>query len=534
MFVDVQLQKKNSCKFFLVSDDVQDAAFDREVLLHFLIGLNPSIREMVLSAKCSNKKEYIKEAKKHFVLVKEEPVETVVKIEPDVDYNFGTADSKDDQDSWQASFIENLYQNANYNEMLEFENPLDEDMPLKDKKSKNKNFDCEECGKTFPTRKRQYAHLKKFHPEDLIVKCSYCDSTHANKHLLNLHVKENHSESKIFKCKFCGESFESWHLKQKHIEKSHVDKRKTCDICKKEFIDTKTLAKHITLKHCEVSPEGKTICVYCPSVQKKRHLEVKSHIMAVHFNEPEHVCEECGKVFTELALMKHHIRSQHLKERPYQCDKCTRTFVTRGSLKYHIAVTHDEQKPIACDTCGKCFDNEMHLKSHQFHMHKKERNQHICPDCGKSFWQKECFRIHCLTEHASAKEQAKVKVECQHPGCNYSSFLKRNVDKHYDRIHLQIKKHVCPTCGQSFAFKQKMIEHINGIHLLIKPFKCDICDFATAYRNTHYEHRKVAHGTQRFECPHCNHVARYKGNLRKHVQNVHKTELKLEDGRLEI
>ena len=509
---------------FLVSDDVQDAAFDREVLLHFLIGLNPSIRENVLSTKCSNKTEYIKEAKKHFVLVKEEPVEAVVKIETEVDYKDYIEDNKE------ALFVENFYQNYNYdyNEMLEFEDPEEEDKPLINKKTKK--FDCQQCDKTFPTRKKHYAHFKRYHPKNLSLKCSYCDSTHANRKRLNLHVKENHPTefTKPFKCQFCEESFETRFQRQKHVENGHTDKRKTCDICKKEFLDTKSLAKHLTLKHCEVTPEGKTICVYCPSIQKRKHRDIKSHIMAVHFNEPEHACEECGKVFTELALLKHHVKIQHLKERPYQCDKCTRSFVTRGGLKNHIVVNHEEQKPIPCDACGKCFNNEVHLKAHQAQMHKSERIQFMCPDCGRSFVQKESFTVHCLTEHATVKEQAKNKVVCQHPGCGYSSFLKRNVDKHYDRIHLKIKDHVCPTCGKCFAYKKKLQEHINGIHLLIKPFKCDICDFATSYRNTHYEHKKVAHGTQRYECPHCNHVARYKGNLHKHIANVHNKKIKLD------
>ena len=34
---------------YLVSDEVRDIAFDREVLLHFLIGLNPFIRDLVLT-----------------------------------------------------------------------------------------------------------------------------------------------------------------------------------------------------------------------------------------------------------------------------------------------------------------------------------------------------------------------------------------------------------------------------------------------------------------------------------------------------
>ena len=50
------------------------------------------------------------------------------------------------------------------------------------------------------------------------------------------------------------------------------------------------------------------------------------------------------------------------------------------------------------------------------------------------------------------------------------------------------------------------------------------CDYQTAYSGTFREHQKVAHGTQKYECKMCNHVARYKGNLDKHIRNVHQKQ----------
>ena len=49
-------------------------------------------------------------------------------------------------------------------------------------------------------------------------------------------------------------------------------------------------------------------------------------------------------------------------------------------------------------------------------------------------------------------------------------------------------------------------------------------DYQTAYSGTFREHQKVAHGTQKYECKLCNHVARYKGNLDKHIRNVHQKQ----------
>ena len=55
--------------------------------------------------------------------------------------------------------------------------------------------------------------------------------------------------------------------------------------------------------------------------------------------------------------------------------------------------------------------------------------------------------------------------------------------------------------------------------------KCDKCEYETAYSSPFNEHQKVAHGNQKYDCPYCNHSAKYKGNLDKHINNVHKNLL---------
>ena len=70
---------------YLVSDDIRDVAFDREVLLHFLIGLTPFIRDLVLTTECSCSSidSFIQKAKKHCNAIKAEPIEPEIKLEID-------------------------------------------------------------------------------------------------------------------------------------------------------------------------------------------------------------------------------------------------------------------------------------------------------------------------------------------------------------------------------------------------------------------------------------------------------------------
>ena len=73
--------------YFVSDDDVRDSGFEREVLLHFLIGLSPLIRDLVLASKCSSTVDYINEAKKYVQVIKEEIVVPIpdVNIKVEVD-----------------------------------------------------------------------------------------------------------------------------------------------------------------------------------------------------------------------------------------------------------------------------------------------------------------------------------------------------------------------------------------------------------------------------------------------------------------
>ena len=88
-----------------------------------------------------------------------------------------------------------------------------------------------------------------------------------------------------------------------------------------EYPDIRQLALHVSKAHCLVNNDGKTVCLYCTSFQRERIYQVRNHILAAHFNQPDHECKVCGKIFIEQFSLNSHISNQHLKERSYQCGK---------------------------------------------------------------------------------------------------------------------------------------------------------------------------------------------------------------------
>ena len=516
---------------YLVSDDMKDVGFEREVLLHFLIGLSPLIRDLVLATKCCSTTEYIKEAKKYTKMYKEEPPEVNVKIEVDPFYEEYDAKNPLEEFSQYDSYGNNIYQ-ENQEEIIKpliFEN-IDQkkfECSLCGKVTSTNgklklhmqtiHKKCAKCGKTFVDKEK---HYQKFHSE---LKCKFCEFICKDNATLKVHLKEKHNKNMGWSnCRICNEVLKSKKSRMEHEEQEHSHLKQTCEICNEVCLSIHFLTKHIVNKHCTNNPEGKIMCYYCNKDYSGSGLLVY-HILNRHFNQPLHPCSVCGKGFDTKSTLKIHMQARHNVERNYQCDKCPKTFKTLTSLNIHSKNMHKESENLECKDCGKLFRNKMFLRNHQLSKHSENttKTKIVCDDCGKSFAQKQSFLDHSLT-HLTEEEKEQKKLSCQFSGCDYSTLRKPLLETHIKRVHERKKNFQCSLCPKSFFSKGHFEEHTNGVHLNLKPFQCEKCEFATAYRTILREHNKVAHGNQRFDCPYCNHSARYKGNLDKHINNVHK------------
>ena len=294
---------------FLVSDDIRDATFEREVLLHFLIGLSPYIRDLVLTAKCSNTQDFILEAKKHFV--KNEPLEPNVKLEPgfDDDYVPDPVGDFDEDFMIQYNGNEKYYQSENF------------DVPEYDDDNEEENW--------YPSEEDKKISIKK-----------------VKKKLSKVGGK---IKEKNLKCPLCDKKFRTVKGRQNHVEESHQDARKTCTICQEDCSDIQALARHMVQKHCETNDKNQYVCLYCNTFQRRRLRDVRNHIMAVHWEQPDIycTCKECGRVFEKQPELKLHIKTAHQNERPFQCDKCPKTFKVIGGLNMHIITHHEEPNEVS-------------------------------------------------------------------------------------------------------------------------------------------------------------------------------------------
>ena len=55
-----------------------------------------------------------------------------------------------------------------------------------------------------------------------------------------------------------------------------------------------------------------------------------------------------------------------------------------------------------------------------------------------------------------------TNVEC--PICGKILSDKKNLKKHADAVHLNIRKHNCTTCGKRFSARNDLLDHVRAVH----------------------------------------------------------------------
>ena len=168
---------------------------------------------------------------------------------------------------------------------------------------------CPECGKSLPTKRKMYRHLK-YH------KCQKKKIDAGN-------IKER-------ECTICNLMIPANTNIKYHMYKFHDQGAVFCDLCGKKFT-----------------------CRF--------HLE--RHVNAVHTKEKNYLCSICCKKFATDGYLKRHMDSQHSSKFKYNCDQCGKGFMTKQPYEGHVNM-HLGIKPYKCEGCGTGFQNQSNLLAH--------------------------------------------------------------------------------------------------------------------------------------------------------------------------
>lgn len=180
-----------------------------------------------------------------------------------------------------------------------------------------RSFKCETCQATFSIHAEYNKHTKT-HGKNRF-QCLVCNRWFGKRYLLNAHQK-THSGNKPFECNICQKRYTNQSNLDRHVRVFHKKERlHTCTTCRKTFAQLSTLRLHQSV-HVAVREFACDLCNNKFKSEIHLKLHQKRHMPTEHrpkrkYSPPKKaykptqklcVCNECGKRFTSLALLRSH------------------------------------------------------------------------------------------------------------------------------------------------------------------------------------------------------------------------------------
>lgn len=193
---------------------------------------------------------------------------------------------------------------------------------------------------------------------------------------------------------------------------------------------------------------------------------------------------------------------------------------------------HDTSLPFKCDRCTYRFATEARLKSHELTGHLRKSTQ---------------VNEEIKSESPSNDDRMVTAVVCEF--CNQTFSQNHNLQRHYQRIHLNELKHACEHCDKKFIDAQYLYRHVVKFHekgdsdMTVssvpkatpgEPFD-DICKFCKQTFNGskyRYERHLISmHEAQLesvFQCDICSKKFMYFNSMKIHMES-HRKRIREED-----
>ena len=212
---------------------------------------------------------------------------------------------------------------------------------------------------------------------------------------------------------------------------------------------------------------------------------------------------------------------------PVKCDYCYK-IISKGNLKRHIEDVHEGQKKFECEHCKKTFSQKCNLKTHVLKMHSGKKFK--CQKCQKTFNQKQIFLNHMKIKHTN---KTKITKQFKCDKCNKEYIYKTALENHIKTFHIQQNEQEIK--GEIDEYDKSTNEnHIEGAYKKIGNLVKIKFQVENDNKNLseheidEYDLSKISNKCGPIKCEYCNKTVSSKGNLKRHIEDVHKGQKRYE------
>jgi len=347
--------------------------------------------------------------------------------------------------------------------------------------------------------------------------CQICQKVFISSKTKFIHEKNTHSSA--LPCPVCGKAVKYLreHYKKNHPEKLPKSLNGICVLCNKEY--SQGLKEHEMANHDHV---GVIECPICNKVFHKtasgtvKNLKstVKAHINYTHngYKPLSQPCPICGKMSTNVKV---HMQRSHSTDQ-VKCTyaDCKKVFNTKIKMEYHIKRKH-LTVPTVCTKCGDSFKA---IKEHQYKCFATEEQvkERSCLICDKVFSSKSSKTLHMKSKHGPGEPE----VPC--PICGKCV---KGLSNHIKVVHTEEgkqagKKFKCDFegCEQRFRSGAVMRRHYTCAHTDEKE-QCGECG---QWLKNLYGHMMTVHKMgKKMPCPECDKIFYKSHDLKMHRERIH-------------
>ena len=209
---------------------------------------------------------------------------------------------------------------------------------------------------------------------------------------------------------------------------------------------------------------------------------------------------------------------ERIEERKFQekasCHLCYKIFSSEKIKNSHIKIVHQSGGNYLCDKCGQIYGSKIALSNH------KNKEQWMCKLCLKTFNVKHSLNVHVNNVHGVKTFKCRF---CSKEFKRVSHFLRHQqylhgVIRDYFMLdeHPDIHYHACNHCSFKTRYKTNLHKHIETIHKDVK-FHCSQCEFMSNRHDNLDRHINTVHGDAKYNCNEWDFISNRNDNFIRHT-----------------